>query len=60
VKPLLSGVVLNAACGIAGFISRTPIGITALPTKVRDENPGLQYAGHLPATVELFTDLWNK
>ena len=31
----LSGVVHSAANGFAGFISRIPIGITALPTRVR-------------------------
>jgi hypothetical protein len=38
VKFLPSGVVHSAANGIAGFISRIPIGITVLPTRVRAES----------------------
>jgi hypothetical protein len=40
VKFPLSGVVHSAANGIAGFISRIPIGITVLPTRVRGESSG--------------------
>jgi hypothetical protein len=40
VKFLPSGVVHSAANGIAEFISRIPIGITVLPTRVRAESSG--------------------
>jgi hypothetical protein len=48
VKFPLSGVVYSAANGIAGFISRIPIGITVLPTRVRAEASGRRYTDGPP------------
>jgi hypothetical protein len=49
VKFPLSGVVHSAANDIAGFISRIPICITVLPTRVRAESSGRRDVLNWPA-----------